>query len=204
MNPSPYLCRVISQLTLEDKPKKILATALKLFVTYGFHGTPTSRIAEDSGVSNGTLFHYFKTKDELVVALYIGIKDQINAFIKERIDKQTELKRKFQALFEASVEWTLDHKDEYYFIQQFHFSPHITLIPKDVLEKHAGLHAALLHEGVSAKLFKSIPVELIGSLAGNQINGVHQYLLDKELSPAQQKQTIKKAFDLTWQMLAKE
>ena len=55
-----------------DKPEKILSTALKLFVAYGFHGTPTSKIASEAGVSNGTLFHYFKTKDELVVASSTG------------------------------------------------------------------------------------------------------------------------------------
>jgi AcrR family transcriptional regulator len=39
-----------------------LAAALQLFVAFGFHGTPTSRIAAQAGVSNGTLFHYYKTK----------------------------------------------------------------------------------------------------------------------------------------------
>ncbi len=202
--PFLYLCRVISQFTSEDKPKKILATALKLFVTYGFHGTPTSKVAEESGVSNGTLFHYFKTKDELVVALYISIKDQINTFLQEKIAKQTALKQKFQALFEASVEWAFEHKDEYFFIQQFHFSPHLTLIPREILEQHAHIHTGLLQKGIEAKLFKPLPADMISALAGSQINGLHQYLLDKALPPAQRKQTIKKTFDLVWQMLARE
>jgi AcrR family transcriptional regulator len=63
---APYHCRVISQFNIE-KTDRILSTALKLFVTYGFHGTPTSKIASEAGISNGTLFHYFKTKDELFI-----------------------------------------------------------------------------------------------------------------------------------------
>ena len=53
-----------------EKREKILAAALNLFVEFGFHGTPTSKIAQKAGVANGTLFHYFATKEELVVALF--------------------------------------------------------------------------------------------------------------------------------------
>ena len=61
-----------------DKRQQILDAALKLFVEYGFHGTPTSLIAKEAGVANGTLFHYFSTKDELVVALYSSIKSRMS------------------------------------------------------------------------------------------------------------------------------
>ena len=66
-----------------DKRKQILDAALKLFVELGFHGTPTSMIAKEAGVANGTLFHYFATKDELVIALYVAIKNQMAGHITE-------------------------------------------------------------------------------------------------------------------------
>ena len=57
-----------------DKREQILLAALKLFTEFGFHGTPTSKIAVEAGVSNGTLFHYFKTKEALILALYDYVK----------------------------------------------------------------------------------------------------------------------------------
>ncbi len=38
-------------------------------VRHGFHGTTTNRIAEIAGVSIGTLYHYFPTKESLVQAV---------------------------------------------------------------------------------------------------------------------------------------
>ena len=66
-----------------EKTKKILDAALKLFVEYGFHGTPTSKIAEEAGVANGTLFNKFKTKDELIVALFVDIELHMSKFVEE-------------------------------------------------------------------------------------------------------------------------
>ena len=51
---------------MKEKEQKILDTSLKLFVERGFHGTSTAEIAKTAGVATGTLFHYFKTKEELI------------------------------------------------------------------------------------------------------------------------------------------
>jgi AcrR family transcriptional regulator len=68
-----------------DKREQILASALRLFVEFGFHGTPTSKIAKEAGVSNGTLFHYFATKEDLIKELYISIKNELNQFLFSKI-----------------------------------------------------------------------------------------------------------------------
>lgn len=39
-----------------DKKAAIAATAVRLFTERGIHGTPTSLIAREAGISNGTLF----------------------------------------------------------------------------------------------------------------------------------------------------
>ncbi len=62
----------------EDRDRKktaIVATAVRLFTERGgFHGTPpTSLIAREAGISNGTLFHYFPTKEELINFAYFDI-----------------------------------------------------------------------------------------------------------------------------------
>ncbi len=76
-----------------DKREKILKAALHLFVEFGFHGTPTSKIANKAGVANGTLFHYFATKEALIIALYIDIKQQMGCFIAENTTGEQLLKK---------------------------------------------------------------------------------------------------------------
>lgn len=186
-----------------NKPEQILSAALKLFVAYGFHGTPTSKIAAEAGVSNGTLFHYFKTKDELVVSLYNHIKDELNTFLATKVAEADNYKGKFRNLFIYSIQWALEHQDEFYFIQQFQFSPHKTLVPDEVMKNQAHLHMELLNDAFNAGAFKPIQTDLIATLAGSQINGMYQYLLNTNLQPEQQRTLINDAFELVWLMIAR-
>ena len=53
----------------ETRRQQILDAALRCFSRDGFHGTTTADIVRESGVSQGTLYLYFATKDDIVVAL---------------------------------------------------------------------------------------------------------------------------------------
>lgn len=54
---------------LERREEDILRAATELFATAGFHSTSTRRIAAQAGVSEGTVFHYFGSKHELMLAI---------------------------------------------------------------------------------------------------------------------------------------
>lgn len=53
----------------EARPGELLAAALELFVEKGFAATRSEEVAARAGVSKGTLFLYFPTKDELFKAV---------------------------------------------------------------------------------------------------------------------------------------
>lgn len=48
---------------------QIRAAALRVFSRRGFHAASTQEIAGEAGVSEGLLFHYFKTKKDLLLEL---------------------------------------------------------------------------------------------------------------------------------------
>lgn len=58
-----------SRARLEQRESDIMAAATRLFAEEGFHGTSTRKIAAAAGVSEGTLFHYFGTKNALLQAI---------------------------------------------------------------------------------------------------------------------------------------
>ena len=58
-----------SRARLEQRESDILQAATRLFADEGFHTTSTRKIAAEAGVSEGTLFHYFKTKNILLQAI---------------------------------------------------------------------------------------------------------------------------------------
>jgi TetR/AcrR family transcriptional regulator len=53
----------------EARPGELLAAALDLFVEKGFAATKAEEVAARAGVSKGTLFLYFKSKEELFKAV---------------------------------------------------------------------------------------------------------------------------------------
>jgi AcrR family transcriptional regulator len=59
----------ISQDQRDARRQQILDAALVCFSRDGFHNTTTADIVRESGVSQGTLYLYFATKDDIVVAL---------------------------------------------------------------------------------------------------------------------------------------
>ena len=59
----------ISATQREARRDHILEAALKCFSRDGFHQTTTTDIVRESGVSQGTLYLYFKSKDDLIAAL---------------------------------------------------------------------------------------------------------------------------------------
>ena len=48
---------------------EILDAAGELFTTLGYTGTSTRTIAESVGIRQASLYHYFKTKDDILCAL---------------------------------------------------------------------------------------------------------------------------------------
>ena len=53
----------------EERRNTILMTALKLFVERGYHDTKITDIAEAVPMSTGLMFHYFASKEDLLLEL---------------------------------------------------------------------------------------------------------------------------------------
>ena len=58
--------RVLS--TAEERRDTLVDSAVRVFAERGFHGTPTTEVAKDAGISQAYLFRLFPTKSELYVA----------------------------------------------------------------------------------------------------------------------------------------
>ena len=71
----------------EDKRRAILDAAARIFAERGVSESPTSAISKAAGVAEGTLFTYFKSKEELMNALYLD-------FRREYVERIADFPRK--------------------------------------------------------------------------------------------------------------
>jgi TetR/AcrR family transcriptional regulator, fatty acid metabolism regulator protein len=53
-----------------DKRERILSAAERVFAQRGFFHARVSEIAREAGVADGTIYLYFKSKDELLISLF--------------------------------------------------------------------------------------------------------------------------------------
>jgi TetR/AcrR family transcriptional regulator, fatty acid metabolism regulator protein len=54
----------------EDKRRLILEAAVRVFARKGFHTCRVGDIAEEAGVAHGLLYHYFRSKDEVLETIF--------------------------------------------------------------------------------------------------------------------------------------
>lgn len=183
-----------------DKQQDILNAALRLFVEAGFHGTPTSRIAKEAGVANGTLFYYFKTKEALIVALYNTIRHRFHTQAFSGHDPANGLRKSLAVAFRRALDWSGSHQEEFYFMQQFEASPYYQLRDKEDLSRQNDALLNLVGRGVGEGVLKNMPVELLSLLIEQQIRAVSHYLTG-EADEAQKKKLAEDCFGMLWNML---
>ena len=53
-----------------DKYHRILEAAIKVFAEQGFFRSTISQIAKEAGVADGTIYLYFKNKDDILLQFY--------------------------------------------------------------------------------------------------------------------------------------
>ncbi|MFI3272182.1 MAG: TetR/AcrR family transcriptional regulator [Pseudomonadota bacterium] len=68
------------------KKNLILTTAARLFAERGFSNTPTSLLAKEANVAEGTIFRHFKTKDEIFLTLINNVRDQLITDIEKYLE----------------------------------------------------------------------------------------------------------------------
>jgi len=70
-----------------DKRERILDAAERVFAKRGFFAARVSEIAKDAGVADGTIYLYFKNKDDLLISLFEARMRQLNAALQVAIGK---------------------------------------------------------------------------------------------------------------------
>ena len=83
---SSYL-DIIKEEKMPPGKKKTLESAIKLFAKQGYNGTSTLQIAKEAGVSQATVFKYFKTKEDLLYSIIVPVIPKLFSSFLGRVKK---------------------------------------------------------------------------------------------------------------------
>ncbi|KIL49573.1 TetR/AcrR family transcriptional regulator [Jeotgalibacillus soli] len=97
---------------MNERKKHFIKNAMSLFAEKGYHTTSVQDIVEASEMSKGSFYHYFKSKEELVISIFHYYYEEMDRKIKE-VDQNEELspKKRFELQLLMQFEEFLNHKD---------------------------------------------------------------------------------------------
>ncbi len=95
----------------EQRRRDILDAAKKVFFSYGFKHTSMEKIAESSQLAKGTLYLYFKTKEELYISLIEDGLKILSALMQKYIGAATGVENKLLAMTRAYYRFSQEHED---------------------------------------------------------------------------------------------
>ncbi len=195
------------------RQKQILDAAKELFFHHGFAATSMNQIARKVELSKGTLYLYFKNKEELYISLLIEGMGLLNrTFFKALVDKKT-WHEKLAAIGWAYYQFSIDYQQFFHINFQFHHGEITQNISDDLFQRcaEAGVTslnflANAISQGMALNEIKkddpmAVAVVLWGSLTG--IILLYEGKDHRKLMPGTLKKLIQKSIEISLKGLKK-
>ena len=169
---------------------EILLAAEKVFAAKGFFPTTMSDIAKEAEFGTGTLYKYFKSKEELYFTLIDEKVEEINCLVKTELSQKTSAVERIEKVLGLQFEFFERNRDFFriYTSERTRFEWTV----KDELGK--GLHekmvayinilAEVMRQGIEEGEFRPLnPMDLAHALVGIVNSFVFEWMISRESYP---------------------
>lgn len=170
--------------------EEILSAAEKVFAAKGFFLTTMSDIAREAEFGTGTLYKYFRSKEELYFTLIDEKAEEINRLVKEELSQGNPAVERIKKALELQFEFFERNRDFFriYISERNRFEWTV----KDELGK--GLHekmvayinilAEVMRQGIERNEFRSMsPLDLAHALVGIVNSFVFEWMISRKPYP---------------------
>ncbi len=94
----------------DDKRNAIIEATIRVIITQGL-SAPTALLAKEAGVSNGTLFIYFKTKADLFNQIYLELKTEMTSILLDGLPTKATPKKQLFKTWTNWMTWAISHPE---------------------------------------------------------------------------------------------
>ena len=194
-----YLCGLKQK--DEHKVGQIFSATLRLVVDIGVAGITMRQIASKAGMATGTLYIYFKDKDELINQLYEDCRaSSLNAYF-NGYDAARPFKTGFRKIWENILAHKMQNFDVAVFMEQCYHSPFISESTKEMSRHLLKPLYRLMDRGKEELIIKNLDTKLLLTFMMGSITEVMKYLKynNKKISA----EIVEEAFGICWDGLKK-
>lgn len=181
------------------KQDKIIQSVFDLTGKHGLAGINIAGISKAAGVGAGTLYTYFKNKEEIVQSAYSSVEDKMTQKMYEQFDIKVPVKQSLKKIYINMLNYRLNHYNETVFIDQYVQSNYIQLNFSKQMSEYEQQNKPLydlINKGQTEGIIKmQAPIILISFFDG-AVRSCSTGIVQK-LFPLTQ-QIIDDCFDLLW------
>src|SRR5580693_8559014 len=146
----------------EDKRNAILDAATRVFAERGLTAAPTSEISKQASVAEGTLFTYFKTKDDLINSLYREIKLELADAMMSDFPRKKNVRTRLRHVWDRYVRWGIANPKQRKVLGQLLVSEVLTKESREAGGAPFVEFQTMIRNGIEGRVFRNdLPVELI-------------------------------------------
>lgn len=159
--------------TMQDKKSEIIQAAIELVALEGLQRTTTSAIADKAGIGEGTLYRYFKNKEELLECAAIHAGQLISDDLLENYDPGYPVYTQYVRLCSDFLIGGHKNPLPHQFIEQFRNSPQGINFEKEKTENPQKNDTSIsllyplsliLNEARKQEIVKNYPLQILASL----------------------------------------
>jgi TetR/AcrR family fatty acid metabolism transcriptional regulator len=146
-----------------DKPQQIIDAAIRVFARNGYYNSRVSDIAREAGIASGTIYLYFRTKEEILVRLFRDKMAEWVAEVRREIALEPDAVRKIRRLVSLHFSVLEQNPDLAEVVQVELRQGHKFFRGASAHEVSAyfDLIASVLEEGIAAgQIRKDLPVKI--------------------------------------------
>ena len=161
---------------------EIIQAALSCFDEYGFNETTIEDIRKRSNASSGSIYHHFKSKDQLGAAVYLeGIKHYQQGVL-EHMEKNNTPKGLIESMVGFYFQWMKDNTAWARYLMQMRQEAFMELSANSIVfenKQYIERLAALFTPKIKAGKLRKLPLEIYISLILGPCECYGRFWLDK-------------------------
>jgi AcrR family transcriptional regulator len=146
----------------EDKRNAILSAAMEVFAERGL-GAPTAAITTAAGIAEGSLFTYFKTKDDLINALYRELKLELADAMMAGFPRKQSVRHRLEHVWNGYVQWGVANPQQQRVLKQIQVWGGLTAESKQAGSAPFTEIQKMTEDAVTQRIYKDIPQAFIGA-----------------------------------------
>lgn len=161
-----------------SKRDDILNATLELIDEEGIQSVTFQKIFKRANVGSGTLYNYFKNKDEIISELFMRSINKLESYELPEDYQAMELIEKFNTIIDIFIHFMQNYQKEYLFAENFsdyHIITEMNMISTDsyfgVLKEFNSIILAGQEKGVFRKIDISIAIQILSGIISATYKG---------------------------------